>query len=481
MSEPCLPQPERRRLLQGLVGMPVLAVFGAGVVDSRHAAGVVGELPAAPHLDIATPPLPTLTGEPLRLGMIGVGRRGRALLSHCLHGELNVAVTAICDVFDVHADAALAQARRAGHRPRRARSHHDVVEGADVDAVIVATPDHWHAPMVLAALEAGKHVYVERCLAHRLRETLALYDAALKSPAVIQVGHQHRQTEAFFAARAAVRDGLLGHVSLVQASAHQAGTLGPWQAPPHPEANPQTVDWRQFLGNAPSMLFDAEHVFRWRRWWAYGAGLASAALTRDFDRLNGVLDLGIPRAVVASGGIYTHHDGREVPDVLHVSMEFPEHKIAGEEGAGLALVYGAALVGDYAHEASLVGSDATLHWNSTLTLRPHAHAAALSPAEPRLLYAPRASASNSPVNAAAQYTWREGRLYDATYLHMREWLGCVRHGGTPSCDVERGFAEAVTAQMATLAYRLGRRIEWDAERRRLGNVTRQELEALRMA
>ncbi|MGE0080212.1 MAG: Gfo/Idh/MocA family protein [Thiohalomonadaceae bacterium] len=477
-----LHQPGRRRLLKGLVGVPVLAAFGAGVVDSRHGGGAPGSLPAAPHLDVALPPLPTLAGEPLRIGIIGVGRRGRVLLRHCLHGELKVSVAAICDAFDVHAHEALAQARRAGHRPRRARSYHEVVEGADIDAVIVATPDHWHATMAQAALEAGKHVYVERCLGLRLRETLALHDAAVRSSAVLQVGHQHRQTEAFFAACAALREGLLGHVSLVQASARHAGTHGPWQAPPHPEANARSVDWRQFLGPAPSALFDTEHFFRWRRWWSYGAGLASASLTRDFDRLNGVLGLGIPRAVVASGGVYIHRDGREVPDVLNVSMEFPEHKGPVESGAGLAFAYGAALGGDHANEAALVGSEATLRWDGTLALYPHAHAAAQVPAEPRLLHAPRATVANSAAPyAGEQYTWREGRLYDATYLHLREWLACARQGGTPSCGIAQGFAEAITAQMATLAYRLGRRIEWDARNRRLVNVTRQELESLNMA
>lgn len=475
-------QPDRRRLLKGLVGVPVLAVFGAGVMESRHAGGASGATQVMVPLDIAVPPLPSLDGEPLRIGIIGTGSRGRVLLRHCLNGELKVSITAICDVFDVHAHEALAQARHAGHRPRRARSYHEVVEASDIDAVIIATPDHWHAAMALAALQAGKHVYVERCLGLRLRETLALYDAATHSSAVLQVGHQHRQTEAFFAAHAAVQAGMLGHVSLVQVNARHTGTHSPWQAPVHPEANARTVDWRQFLGSTRSTAFNAEQFFRWLRWWRYGAGLVGTSLTRDFDRLNGVLDLGIPRAVVASGGIYTHRDGREVPDVLNVSMEFPGHKRSVEGSEGLALAYATSLGSEHIDAAVLMGSEASLRWEYTLVLHLHVPEAMQWPSEPRLLYAPRATVVNSATPyVGEQYTWREGRLYDTTYLHLREWLACARQGGKPSCGIEQGFAEAITAQMATLAYRLGRRIEWDAERRRLVNVTRQELESLHMA
>jgi predicted dehydrogenase len=469
----------RRRFLKGLVGVPALAAFGGGIACTREVTGPRAIRPA--DADAIAPPLPSVAGGTVRVGFIGVGRRGGALLEQCLQRDLNVAITGICDVFDVHADAALATARRGGHRPRRFRTYHELVQSAEVDAVVIATPDHWHAPMALAAVEASKHVYVEHTLGYRLGDIMALRRAVLRAPVVLQVGHQYRQTSHFFAARAALRSDVLGHVRLAEVNTRLPAGQGSWQAPLHEQASPRTIDWRQFLGSAPPVQFDPERFFRWRKWWDYGTGLAGETLAEDFDRLNGVLDLGIPAAVVASGGIYAYNDGREVPDVLHVGLEFPEYRVASGGDQGTALVYTATLGPDYARHAALTGREARLRWDSRLTLESAPAAQAVR--RERVLYAPHATLASSVAVAgpAESPTWRHGHLYDATYLHLRDWLGCVRHGGTPACGIEQGFEEAVTVHMATLAYRLGRRVEWDRQALRLRNVTRQELENLNMA
>ncbi|MCK9530710.1 MAG: Gfo/Idh/MocA family oxidoreductase [Gammaproteobacteria bacterium] len=470
--------PGRRRFLKGLVGVPALALFGGGIACSRQGRE---NLMQEADFDTRVPSPPRPGSDPLRVGIIGVGRRGRFLLKHCLTGDLNVAVVGICDVFDVHADEALTLSRQYGHKPRRYRTYHELVAAPGVDAVIIATPDHWHATMALAAAQANKHVYVEKCLGHRLGELIELRRVIKRAPIVLQVGHQHRQTAHFLAARAALRSDLVGHVRIAEVTTRRWAGGGAWQAPVHAQASAHSIDWRQFVGSAPAVSFDAERFFRWRKWWDYGAGLASDALAEDFDRLNGVMHLGIPSAVTASGGVYAHDDGREVPDVLHVGLEFPNHRVASGGQQGMAMVYNAALGADAGRHAALTGHHATLHWDTALTMQS-------TPAPPWrrdavLLYAPRHSAAHNAAAAVSddQITWRHGRLYDASYLHLREWIDCVRHGGTPSCGIDAGFEEAVTIHMATLAYRLNRRVEWDHQALKLRNVTRQELESLRLS
>jgi predicted dehydrogenase len=471
--------PGRRRFLKGLVGVPALALFGGGIACSRRD---VENFMQEADFDTLVPPPPRPGTDPLRVGIIGVGRRGRFLLKHCLAGDLNVTVAGICDVFDVHADEALALSRQHGQKPRRYRTYHELVVAPGMDAVIIATPDHWHATMALAAGQANKHVYVEKSLGYRLAELIELRRVIKRAPIVLQVGHQHRQTAHFLAARAALRNDLVGHVRIAEVTTRRPAGVGAWQAPVHEQANARTIDWRQFTGSAPTVAFDAERFFRWRKWWDYGAGLASDTLTEDFDRLNGVMHLGIPSAVTASGGVYAHDDGREVPDVLHVGLEFPNHRIASGGEQGMAMVYNVALGTDAARHAALNGRRATLHWG-TAALTMERTSAPPWQRDTVLLYAPRHSAARGTAAMVNddQITWRHGHLYDASYLHLREWIDCVRHGGVPSCGIEQGFEEAVTSHMATLAYRLGRRIEWDHQALKLRNVTRQELESLRLA
>ena len=161
-------------------------------------------------------------------------------------------------------------------------------------------------------------------MTHTFKEAFDLFDTIHETGVVLQVGHQHRQTQSFLTAQDVIRKNVLGHIGLVQTNTNRNSDNGAWQYNIHKTASEKTIDWRQFLGNAPEIPFNPEHFFRCRKWWAYGTGLSGDLLTHDFDRMNCVLSMGLPTSVSASGGIYTHNDGREVPDVFHVVMEFPD-------------------------------------------------------------------------------------------------------------------------------------------------------------
>ncbi len=523
---------ERRDLLKGLAALPLLGVFGLSAWGKNRQDKTLKEN-ILTELNIeAAPPPPTgaMDGKAIRIGLIGFGIRGEQLMraagfatpawkkqmqesalknnqdtrlaDFLAQENLNIRITGVCDIFDVRAEGAAEAGTVDGNTPKRYRTYQDMMQSSDIDAVIIATPDHWHAPMAIAAAKAGKHVYVEKCMTHKLAETYELYDTVKSSGIVLQVGHQHRQTQSFLTAQDIIKKNVLGHVSLIQANTNRNSDNGAWQYPIHEKASPSTIDWQQFLGNAPAIPFNKEHFFRWRKWWAYGTGLTGDLLTHDYDRINCLLRMGIPNSVSATGGIYTHRDGREVPDVLQVVMEYPEFQMGtsqepGKE-KGMAFLYSASLGNQYNRPTLLMGHDGTMELGSALTVYADPRSTryqqmiedqVVSPDVPLYAYDPRAKGVDGITSATAAYfankgllyTYRDGKRVDSTHLHIREWLSCIRHGGTPSCGIEEGFQEAIAAHMSTIAVRTGRKVEWDHATNRVANIEPALLDEIRIS
>ena len=516
----------RRDVIKGLATVPVLGAFSFSSIkkknyDDELKESILKEL----DIEAARPPAGgSMAGDPIRLGIIGFGIRGEQLvrasgfatqewkenmrksalenandtrLKDFLEQEnLNVVFTGVCDIFDVRAEEAAATVTTDKNTPKRYRTYQEMLLSPDIDGVIIATPDHWHAPIAMDAVKAGKHVYVEKCMTHKVGETYDLYNAVKQSDIIFQVGHQHRQTQSFLTAMDIMRKQVLGHVSLIQANTNRNDDNGAWQYNIHEKASPQTIDWRQFLGNAPDIPFNAEHFFRWRKWWAYGTGLAGDLLTHDYDRINCILKMGIPHSVMASGGIYTHRDGREVPDVFQVVMEYPEYSTGSsqEKGKekGMTFMYSATLGNQYSRNTALMGHDASMELiGDRLTVYADSRSTRygdmiaseqLDPEVPLYAYDPRSKGVDGVTSATAKYfankgllyTYRDGRRVDATHLHIREWLSAIRNGTPVSCGIEEGFEEAISAHMATLSYQLGKRIAWDPTTRQITNIDASE-------
>ena len=504
----------RRDLLKGLGGLPILgAVWWAGasstVEKKRKRSALLERLNIEPSLPSA---VPAITGEPLKVGIIGFGIRGEQLcrslgfatkewleqmktevqenpdnkgLEDFLAQErLNVHLAGVCDIFDYRAERALRSFSTDANIIKRYGTYQDMIHSGEIDAVVIATPDHWHAPMAIEALNAGVHVYVEKPMTHTIAETYELREAARNSEAVFAVGHQHRQTLSFQTAKDIVTKGTLGHVSLIQTNTNRNDDNGAWNYEILGEANASSIDWPQFLGNAPQVPFNKNHFFRWRKWWAYGSGLSGDLLTHDYDRLNCVLNMGIPSSVMASGGIYTHNDGRNVPDVLQVNMEFPEFstgssQVKGKE-KGMTFCYSATLGNNFNRPTILMGHDATMELGNKLTVWPdwastrYADAfeeGKMNPNVPIYQYNPASNSPDAVSSATSQYfadkglmwTYINGKRVDSTFLHMREWLSAIKNGGAVSCGIQEGFEEAIAAHMAGISWKLGKRIEWDKQ------------------
>jgi predicted dehydrogenase len=500
----------RRDILKGFATIPVLgalsyAFYKKRKFDISRETNILKDISLDEKIDwFDSRPI---EGETIRIGLIGFGIRGPQLAEGLgfMHPErleslraaslenkndtryqefleqeyLNIKITAVCDVFTVYARRAQeagANIKRLGYegkyeeKPLIYNRWEDLVHSPEVDAVVIATPDHWHAPMSIEAAKAGKHVYCEKPMSWTVPETYELRKIIKETGVVFQLGHQHRQTESHFRAREVIQKGLLGKVSLVEITTNRNSPNGGWVYPIHPEANEKTIDWKQFLGQAPYHEFSLERFFRWRCWWDYSTGLSGDLLTHEFDAMNQIFQYGIPDTAVSSGGIYYFHDGRTVPDVLHTVFEYTQKE--------LTIMYSATLANSHERGKLIMGHDATMELGKNMNIyadyfstlfKDRIENGDIETAYPILSFTPGKDKVDAVTSATEKYfasrgllyTYVKGKRVNTVHLHLREWLSCIKNGGTPSCNIDQGFEEAITAHMGTIAYKEGRKVSWD--------------------
>jgi predicted dehydrogenase len=506
----------RRDVIKGLATIPFMGAFAAAWFRKTSVENQLKKnLLEVVNLTAEPVELAASSGDskPLRLGIIGYGIRGRHLLRAAGFAEpkwiddakaanaenrlntsyedflkqehLNVTITGVCDIFDIYAgDATLAGSNvnregtkgKMGTAPRRYRTYKELIASPDIDAVIIATPDHWHATMAIEAVRMGKHVYVEKPMTWTVPETYELVRAVKESKIIFQLGHQGRQTESYTRAREAVQKQILGKITLVEVCTNRNDPNGAWVYDIHPDAGPHNIDWQQFLGAAPYHDFSLERFFRWRCWWDYSTGLNGDLLTHEYDSINQIMEVGIPDSVVASGGIYFFKDGRTVPDVQQVVMEFAKHD--------LTILYSASLASDRQRGKVIMGHDANMEISDRLVIKADPQSTVykekiengtIDPQVPIYSFTPGKKGIDGVASATEQYfasrgllyTYRKGMRVDTTFLHMREWINCIRAGIQPSCNIDQGFEEAITAHMATIALREGRKVCWDKDKQQI--------------
>ena len=529
----------RRDILKGALSLPVLGLFGHQLMEKREfdadkkkrildelqlnglqsdieqldGKKSEGQLPGdAPALQPKVAAKPA--GELIRIGIIGCGTRGEQLaralgfarpewlaaakdasvknkldtrLRDWLNQEnLNVAITAVCDVFDLRLEEAAAAAQSAFRpgiggsgnslpAPAQCRDYKELLGRSDVDAVLIATPDFQHAPIALAAVAAGKHVYCEKCMTRTEEEAHALRSAVKKSNIVFQLGHQYPQNACYGKAKEIITRNILGKITLIETSSNRNTASGAWvrhldsQGLPKP-GSPQSIDWKRWLGDRPVVPFSVDRFYNWTKWWDYATGLSGQLYCHEVDIVNQLLGVGIPAAVMASGGIYFHKDGREIPDIWTVACEFPDHD--------LTHLYTATLANSRQRGRLFLGHDAAMELGDTLQVLVDGNSSRfqrslrqgdMSPNQAIVSYYPGMGKLDAVTSASEKfyagrglvYTYRDGRRVDTTYLHLKEWLECIREGGTPSCPIDKAFEATITCHMATRSYREQRRVTWD--------------------
>ena len=398
--------------------------------------------------------------------------------------NLNVELAGVCEVFDLHAQKGLETAKNGlrvngivgtNYPVKRYRTYSEMLDDKDIDAVIIATPDHHHARMTADAVKAGKHVYCEKSICVTEEELFEVYDAVKKSDRVFQLGHQITQNVVFQQAKEIIKKNILGKISLIETTTNRNSSSGAWirhidsSGKPKP-GNLSNIDWDQWLGNRPKVPFSKDRFYNWTKFFDYDTGLLGQLFTHEYDAINQLLRIGIPRSVISSGGIYYWKDNREIPDVLQCVFEYPDKD--------LTMVYSATLANSRQRGRVIMGHDASMELGGTLKVmvdndstrfKEHIKEGLIDSSDPMLTFAPGAGDIDGTSGATEKYyasrgltnTYINGQQIDVTHLHLKEWLDCIRTGGTPSGDIEKAFEEGITVLMAHKSYIEKRRVEWD--------------------
>lgn len=405
--------------------------------------------------------------ETLGVAMIGVGTQGHGLLQ-AVQAVENTEVRVICDLYT--GNIRRAQGLCTNDKVRIVREWERVVEDKHIDAVVVAVPDFWHAPMTIAAAQNKKDVYVEKGWCVTLDEAKRMRAAVKDNKVVMQLGHHMNSVPALHKAREIFRSGALGKVPLVRTYIDRSSSFPVWQFYTDysiqelpKDATPENIDWKRFVANSPhpDRPFDPERFFTWRRYWDYGTGIAGDLLTHMWDAVNMVMEVGIPETAVTQGGKYFWKEDREVPDMWHVLFDYPKKE--------LAVTFGCSFHNSHAGELiQFLGRDLTMECASEMcrTYTPEwkpggfeRMMAARELAEETRRVARERGVEAPPTAVAPDYSYREGELQVSS--HMQNFVDCARSRELPRCHVDRAFEEAVTLLMSLEAYRRDTKVRWD--------------------
>ncbi|MCW5962621.1 MAG: Gfo/Idh/MocA family oxidoreductase [Bryobacterales bacterium] len=361
----------------------------------------------------------------VRVGVIGSGGRGAYLTAQ--FKEVGAEMSAVCDVYEPNLQRGLAAASTGA---KAFSDYRRLLDDRSIDAVIVSTPDHWHAQMVIDAVRAGKDVYVEKPLCHTIPEGFAMVAATRETRRIVQVGTQRRSSPLFQEGKSIVDSGVLGDVRLVtsQWMNHQASLSS------RPLAG--ALDWKQWLGPAPAREPDATRFFNWYYFWDYSGGLLIGQAAHIVDCIQWFLNAGAPSAVTCSGG-QVELEGAEIPETASMILEFSENFLATFTIGYKAMRY---------------------HWSQDQIKQFHGDKARFDMMrEGYALYPQSSQVMERPSREKTEL----GSFEPATRAHIRNFLDCCRTREEPNAPVEAGLNTAIALTMSLESLRGGRRIRWN--------------------
>ncbi len=363
--------------------------------------------------------------ERVNVGLIGAGARGQGVMG-VFQRSGRVDVKAVCDVFAERVDEA--QTKFTG--AKGFSDHRKVLETKELDAVLIATPDHWHAGVAVDALNAGKDVYVEKPLTLKIEEGPIIVKAARVNNRVCQVGMQQRSGSHYLEAKEKYfKTGKLGKITLARTWWH-GNTYHLLKAPPRMQTQPSNLDWARFLGPVKWRDYDPQQFWSFRSYLDFGGGQVTDLFTHWIDVVHMFMDQDNPIAAVASGGIYHYKDGRTAPDTITVLLEYPQEWTATFEATLAPGVRGAAI--------EMCGTEGKL-WIS----------------RGKYEYYPKGSDKPTEV---VEYKG------DATTEHVANFLDCVKSRKRPNGDVWIGHRSAQASHLGNIAYVEKRRLRFDPQR-----------------
>jgi predicted dehydrogenase len=388
----------------------------------------------------------TRANDRINVGVIGVGGRGSAILKWAMDVGQKPAtpaqVVAVCDVY--------AKRRRVAAELAKCdaiEDYHDLLNRKDIDAVLIATPDHWHAQMAIDAMMKGKDVYLEKPMTHTVEEAKQVYEVSQKTGRVLQVGSQTTSSDQWWKARKAIQDGLIGQLIMSQGSYHRNSVGGEWNYTIDPNAGPNGsgddhIDWKMWLGKAPSRDFDAERFFRFRKYWDYSGGIATDLFYHVMAPLNICWgEAQFPYRVSGTGGIYVFKD-REVPDTFMLTADYAK---------GHSVVMSSSMANDTHIPGTIRGHE------GTIVMVPHGQFEGFVDH----ITVQRQNAFKEKRTDVFGATGEMNIACEPRESHMTNFMRCVKTREKPVLDALTGYKALVTIAMSVQSYREGKTLYFD--------------------
>jgi predicted dehydrogenase len=408
------------------------------------------------------PEKPVAANDHIQIALIGAGGQGQSDTKVALQVP-GVKLVAVADCYD----GRLAHSKELwGADVQTSRDYQEILERKDIDAVIVGTPDHWHKQASVDAMKAGKDVYCEKPMIHLYSDGPEMIEASQKTGRILQIGSQRVSSILYAKAKELLAAGAIGELNMVTARWDRNSSIGAWNYTVPPDASPETCDWPRFLGTAPKIPFNGEQFFQWRKWKAYGTGVAGDLFVHLFSGTHFVTGAKGPTRAMATGGLRFWKDGRDVPDVMLGLFDYPE-------GFNLSLRVNFVDGGEESEGLTFTGSEGTIDigGNSVTVNRVPREK------EPGLMIGTFTDAMQKQILAAyhekypvrpATETTRVGtdryvapQGYSDSYDHFRNFFASVRSRQPVVEDAVFGYRAAGAALLSNLSYDHGKIVEWD--------------------
>ena len=400
--------------------------------------------------------------DQIQIALIGAGGRGQSDTKEAVQVP-GVKLVAVADCYD----GRLAHSKELwGNDVMTTRDYREILARPDIDAVIVATPDHWHKQASVDAMKAGKDVYCEKPMIHLYSDGPEMIEAARANNRILQVGSQRVSSVVYAKAKELLAAGAIGKLNMVTAHWDRNSSQGAWNYTVPSDASPATCDWPRFLGTAPQIPFNSEHFFQWRKWAAYGTGVTGDLFVHLFSGTHFITGSNGPTRGMATGGLRFWKDGRDAPDVMLGLFDYPE-------GFNLNLRVNFVDGGEESEGLVFTGSEGNLEIvNNSLTVSrtprergPGYSVGSFTNAMQKSLvgeylqkYPPVHPAGEPPLRSE-KYTAAQG--YSDTFDHFSNFFRSVRSRKPVVEDAVFGYRAAGAALLSNLSMERGAIVKWD--------------------
>jgi len=408
--------------------------------------------------------LGTSANDQINIALIGAGGMGTQDTLTALKVP-GTKLVAICDLYDGRLEDGK---KKWGADIFTTRSYKEILNRKDVDAVIIGTPDHWHQQISVDAMRAGKHVYCEKPMVHDISEGPAVIKAQQETGKVFQVGSQGVSSLGNEKAKQLLKDGAIGDLNYAEGFWARHSPTGAWQYPIPADASPANVDWETFISNTNKRSFDATRFFRWRNYLDYGTGMAGDLFVHLFSSLHFITNSYGPNKIYSSGGLRYWKDGREVPDVLLGTFDYPQSQAHPAFNLSLRCNFVDGTSGTT--YLKLVGSEGSMDvtWDN-VTLKRNKTTESDDP-----FYIEQMRKAGTPVSsrkrilAPEEYTFEAEKGYlGGPYDHFVNFFNAIKNGGKLTEDAIFGYRAAAPALLCNDSYNQDTAILWNPEKMQL--------------